>query len=148
MPEFKSARFKKLISDLSRDPKLREAINKINEKSRLGQHVKALRDFLPFVAKLSRLGGKKTAALGEHLSLIVFLFEISILVKKNVFERPEVQRFFKDNWGLLQIKVTAMYVFCSNQVRDRLEKARAAHARRKGNQSTPPGDPSAGDQTA
>lgn len=124
MTRFKSARFRKLLEELSADPKIRAALDKISDKSKLGQHVRALRDFLPFIAKFSKFGGKRTALISQHISLIILLFELSILLKTNVFDRPEVQKFFKENWGLLQKKIAAMYIFCSNYVRSRLNKSR------------------------
>lgn len=125
MPKFKTQRFKELIAQLAQDPKLKAAIGKLNEKSQIGLHVKSLKDFLPFVTKLSKFGGKKTLLVAEHLTLIIFLFELSVLVKTNVFDRPEVRKFLSENWGALQKKVAAMYLFCSNYVRAQLIKAKA-----------------------
>ncbi len=124
MTNFRNVRFKKLISDLSQDPKIKAAIEKITEKSQVGQHVKALKDFLPFITKLAKFGGKKTAMVGQHLTLIIFLFELSVLLKTNVFDRPEVRKFFSENWGVVQKRVAAMYLFCSNYVKLQLSRRR------------------------
>lgn len=123
MTRFKSARFRVLLKELARDPQVRKALDKISEKSKMGQHVKALKDFLPFVTKFSKIGGRRAAALSEHLTLIILLFELSILLKTNIFDRPEVQKFFRENWGSLRVKIAAIYLFCSNYVRRRLTKS-------------------------
>jgi len=148
MPKFKGQRFKELITELSQDQTIKEAMAKLNEKSKIGQHVKQLKDFLPFAAKLAAFGGKRTAGFAQHITLIIFLFEVSVLIKKNVFDRPEVQKFYRENWGLLQVKIQAMYVFCSNQVKQQLDKAKAAHARRRSNKGAGKSDGDAGDRPA
>lgn len=124
MNRFKNIRFKKLISDLSQDPQVKVAIEKLNSKSQIGQHVKSLKDFLPFITKLAAFGGKKTAMVGQHLTLIIFLFELSVLLKTNIFDRPEVRKFFTENWGVIQKRIAAMYLFCSNYVKMQLSRRR------------------------
>src|SRR5262245_22669040 len=101
MPEFKTKRFRELIKELSEDPKIKAAFDTINDKSKIGQHVRSLKEFLPFVAKLGKFTGKKTVVVAEVITLIIFLFETSVYLKENVFDRPEVKKFFSENWGML-----------------------------------------------
>lgn len=122
MPKFNIPRIKQLIDELSQDPKIKAALDKINDKSQIGQHVKQLKDFLPLLGKLSRFGGKRTLAVAQTLTLIVVLFEVSVLIKQNVFDRPEVRKFFMENWGVLQRRVGAIYMFVNTYVQTQLKR--------------------------
>lgn len=126
MAKFKTKKFKDLLTELSQDPKFKAALTKVSEKSKIGQHVKSLKEFLPLIGKLSKFGGKRTLAATEAITLIVVLFEVSILIKQNVFDKPEVRKFFHENWGLLQKKIAAIYAFCSNYVQAQLHKRRSS----------------------
>jgi hypothetical protein len=129
MPKFKTARFKELIKDLSQDPKFKAALEKVAEKSKAGLHVKSLKEFLPLIGKLStKFGGKKTMAVTETITLFIVLFEVSVLIKQNVFDKPEVKQFFSENWGALQKRVAAMYLFVSNYVRAKISERRAGRS--------------------
>jgi hypothetical protein len=126
MQRFKTQRFKDLIKELSQDPAVKAALDKISHKSKLGQHVKSLKDFLPILGKFSaKFGGKKTIAVTETITLIVVLFEVSVLIKQNMFDRPEVKRFFNENWGIFQKRTAAMYQFVSHYVKTQLRRRQA-----------------------
>jgi hypothetical protein len=122
MAQFKTEKFRALLKELGQDPKIKAALEKVTEKSKIGHHVRSLKGFLPLVGKLSKFGGRRTLAVTETLTLIILLFEVSVLIKQNVFDRPEVKKFFTENWGAFQKKVAAMYLFVSNHVHSQLKR--------------------------
>lgn len=126
MAKFSAAQFKKLLSDLSKDPEIRTAIEKMSKAGGDRFNNQALKDFLPFVVKLSKLGGRKVVIIGEYFGMLLFLFELSLILKKNIFERPEVQTFFKENWAGARAKMNAMYMLCSGYMKTVLSKYKKA----------------------
>lgn len=122
MAKFNAARFKKLLSELSQDPEVRAAIEKMSAKGGDRFNSQALRDFLPFVVKLSKLGGRRMSIVGQYFGMLLFLFELSIILKKNVFDKPEVRQFFKENWAGARTKANAMYMMCSGYMKTVLRK--------------------------
>ncbi len=121
MAKFSAAQFKKLLADLSKDPEIRAAIEKMSAQGGRS-NAQALKDFLPFVVKLSKLGGRRMTIIGQYFGMLLFLFELSIILKKNVFDRPEVQQFFKENWAGAKTKANAMYMLCSGYMKTVLRK--------------------------
>lgn len=122
MSKFNAAGFKKLLKDLSQDPEVRAAIEKMSANGGDRFNAQALKDFLPFVVKLSKLGGRRMTILGQYFGMLLFLFELSIILKKNVFDRPEVKQFFKENWAGARTKANAMYMLCSGYMKTVLRK--------------------------
>lgn len=91
-------RFKGLVGQLSRDPRLKRAIAKARRQSR-GTRTTQLENLaelylltLTFVSHFLRK--KKARALEEHMDLVSFLVQLSLSLKENVFDRPEVKQWF------------------------------------------------------
>ena len=50
----------------------------------------------------ARFAGKKRArAIAEIIDIITFLVTLSLIVKQNIFDRPEVRAFFARQWASL-----------------------------------------------
>jgi hypothetical protein len=90
-----AAAIRKLLRALSRDPQLRRLIAKAR-RGKAGAKVDNVTDlYLLLLAIASRLSNKKKArALEEEIDVIYFLVQISLLLKENLFDRPEVRAFF------------------------------------------------------
>lgn len=87
--------FKDLLKELSREPRLKRVIAKRRSRGKDGVEQAA-----DFVLALLRIGSrfatkKKARALDELLDVIYLLLQVSLLLKENVFDRPEVRRFFR-----------------------------------------------------
>jgi len=87
-----------LIRQLSRDPELKRAIVKARRHPR-GKEVKAVEGatsiFLLALDIASHFVKKKRArAIEEARDTIYLLVQVSMLLKENVFDRPEVKEFF------------------------------------------------------
>jgi len=94
-----------LVRELSRDPLLKRAVAGARRKTR-GKGVARVENATGIVLLLlgvaSRFAKKKKArALDEAMDLIYLLVQVSVVLKENVFDRPEVKRFF--NQGFRQI---------------------------------------------
>ena len=89
--------FKHLVKDLSRDPRLKRVIVKVKRQSHKkdGTKVESVADFfLLSLAIVSRFTSRKTArALDELMDNVYLLVRVSMLLKENVFDRPEVRDF-------------------------------------------------------
>jgi len=98
----KPIRFASLAKDLSRDPRLKQAVAKARRK-RPGKTVRRVDDATGVVLLLlgiaSRFSKKKRAqALDEAMDVIHLLVQVSIVLKENVFDRPEVKKFFSQSY--------------------------------------------------
>ena len=87
-----------LLKELRRDPRLKRIVNKARRQS-LKKDAARLENttdlFLLSLAIASRFVSKKTArALDEFMDIVYFLVQVSLLLKENVFDRPEVKEFF------------------------------------------------------
>jgi hypothetical protein len=93
-----ATKLSKLLKALSRDPRLRKVIAQARRRSRntLGSQVESLVNvYLALSTIASGLSKKKKArAIEEHIDLVYFLVQLGLLLKENVFDRPEVQDFF------------------------------------------------------
>jgi len=97
-----STMFAGIAKELSRDPRLRQAIAKARSKKR-GKDVRRVDDAtgiaLLLLAIASRFSKKKRArALDEAMDVIYLLVQVSIVLKENVFDRPEVKNFFSHSF--------------------------------------------------
>ena len=98
----KSTGFAQIAKELSRDPQLRQAIVKARNKTR-GKGVRRV-DNAAGVALLllgiaSRFTKKRKArALDEAMDVVYLLVQVSIVLKENVFDRPEVKKFFRQSF--------------------------------------------------
>ena len=89
----------KLLKELSRDPRVKRVIAKAKRRTRgKGRaKVETVTDtFLLLMAIASRFAKKKKArALDELMEIIYLLVQVSLLLKENIFDRPEVKEFFR-----------------------------------------------------
>jgi len=92
------SQFKKLMKELARDPRLKRVIAKARSQSRGkgGARVENVTGVvLLLLAIASRFATKKKArALDKLMDVIYLLVQVSLLLKENVFDRPEVKDFF------------------------------------------------------
>ena len=93
------SQFKNLLKRLARDPRLKQVIAKAKRRTRGkgGAKVETVTDmFLLLMAIASRFAKKKKArALDELMEIIYLLVQVSLLLKENIFDRPEVREFFR-----------------------------------------------------
>lgn len=92
------SQFRKLLKQLSRDPRVKRVIAKAKRRTRGKGRAKVenVTDmFLLLMAIASRFAKKKKArALDELMEIIYLLVQVSLLLKENIFDRPEVKEFF------------------------------------------------------
>lgn len=95
----KTSKSSKLLRELSRDPRLKQAIAKTRRKTR-DQSTTRVENvtgmFLAMLAIASRFSKKKkkARALDDLMDIIYLLLQISLMLKENIFDRPEVKKFF------------------------------------------------------
>jgi len=93
-----AAKLRKLLRHLSREPRVKQAIAKAKRQSRgkVRTPIENLADMyllgLAIAARFSRK--KKARALNEQMDIAHFLLQVSLVLKENIFERPEVKEFF------------------------------------------------------
>ena len=98
----KRTSFANVAKELSRDPRLKQAIAKARSKTR-GKDVRRV-DNATGVALLllgiaSRFSKRKRArAIDEAMDVIYLLVQVSIVLKENVFDRPQVKQFFSQSF--------------------------------------------------
>jgi hypothetical protein len=92
-----NSQFKDLLKELNRDPRLKRVIAKRRSRGKDGGKIERAADVVrALLGIVSRLTTKKKArALEELVDAIYLLVQVSLLLKENVFDRPEVQRFFR-----------------------------------------------------
>ena len=92
-----SNQFKNLVRELGRDPRLKRVIAKVKRHSRKknAAKVESFADFfLLSLAIVSRFVSKKKArSLDELMDVVYLLLQISLLLRENIFDRPEVKEF-------------------------------------------------------
>ena len=89
-------RLEDLLKELARDPRLKRLMSKHRARGKAGVQIENITEILLVVLALaSRFASKKRArALDELMDSIYLLVQVSVLVKENVFDRPEVSQFF------------------------------------------------------
>ncbi|MGA2713122.1 MAG: hypothetical protein ABSG41_08435 [Bryobacteraceae bacterium] len=92
------SQFENLLKQLSRDPRLKLVIAKAKRQTR-GKGAAKVENvtgiFLLILAIASRFAKKKKArAIDELMDIIYLLVQVSLVLKENIFDRPEVQEFF------------------------------------------------------
>ena len=94
-----SNKYRKLLKELSRDPRLKQVIVKARRQPRAKAGTKvetATSMFLLLSAIVSRFSKKKRArAIDELADVVHLLVQVSLLLKENTFDRPEVKKFFR-----------------------------------------------------
>jgi hypothetical protein len=93
------SQFTDLLKDLSRDPRLKLVIAKAKRGQTRGKGAAKVENatgvLLLLLAIASRFAKKKRArALDELMDVIYLLVQVSLVLKENIFDRPEVKDFF------------------------------------------------------
>ncbi len=95
-------KYRKLLQELNRDPRLKQVIAKARRQPRgkVRTNVETVTDTLLLVSGIaSRFSKKKRArALDELTDLVHLLVQVSLLLKENIFDRPEVKKFFRESF--------------------------------------------------
>jgi len=82
-----ATKFRKLLKELSRDPRLKRVIAKARRRSKGGTRVENLADMslllLAIASPFSRK--KKDRALHEQMDVVYILLQVSLLLKENIF---------------------------------------------------------------
>ncbi len=92
------AEFKNLLKKLSEDPKLREAILKIG-KNGDKNFVVLTQGIATTLLLAGRFVGKsQMRRVTVIIDAALFLISLSLMIKQNIFDRPEVRAFFKKVW--------------------------------------------------
>lgn len=96
--------FKDLLKELGRDPRVKRVIAKRQSRGqprgKSGHKIESLTEIaLLLLAIASRFVSKKKArAIDELMDTLYLLVQVSLLLKENVFDRPEVKEFFGQSW--------------------------------------------------
>jgi len=98
----KPSGFASLAKELSRDPRLKQAIVRARRK-KPGKGVRQVENatgvamlLLGIASRFSKR--KKARALDEAMDVIYLLVQVSIVLKENVFDRPQVKKFFSQSF--------------------------------------------------
>jgi hypothetical protein len=93
----KDSQFKDLLKELARDPRVKRVIGKRRSRGKRGGKIQPEAGIvLSLLGIASRFMTKKRArAFDELVDAIYLLVQVSLLLKENVFDRPEVKRFLK-----------------------------------------------------
>lgn len=94
--------FTKILRELGRDRRVKRAIIKARREIRRNGKEKAgsfAGFFLLIMAIAFRvLRRKKARAIEELIDILFLLVQVSLLLKENVFDRPEVRAFFSQHY--------------------------------------------------
>jgi hypothetical protein len=119
--------FKSLLKKLSEDPKLREAIQSITENDKnFAALSKGLATTLLFAGRFVGKGRMRTFI--GFIDAAVFLIYLSLMIKQNVFDKPEVREFIKKVWKDIGKTANQLATVARNYVDKRLAKARSRAA--------------------
>ncbi|MGO9266149.1 MAG: hypothetical protein ACLQBA_14935 [Candidatus Binataceae bacterium] len=93
------SQFKDLLRILGRDPRLKRVMARRQIRGKGGANVEHATDIvLLLLAIASRFATKKKArALDELMDIIFLLVQVSLLLKENILDRPEVKKFFSQS---------------------------------------------------
>lgn len=128
--------FRRLIVDLSQDPKVKIALETIREQTGGGAAKAGMAWQLLTVA--GKFAGKKRArAIAEVVDVITLIVTLSLILKQNAFDRPEVRAFFERVWARTSKSTQKAYAQTSQRtlrayaraealVRKKLKKRKAA----------------------
>lgn len=120
--------FKSLLKKLSEDPKLREAIRKISVNS--DKNFAALSQGLATTLLLAGrfIGKARMKRITTFIDVAVFLISLSLLIKQNVFDRPEVREFIARVWKDVSKTVQQLSAVARDYVEKRLAAAKSRRA--------------------
>jgi wobble nucleotide-excising tRNase len=124
------SQFQNLLKELSRDPRLKLVIAKAKRQTR-GKGAARVENvtgiFLLILAIVSRFAKKKRArAIDDLMDIIYLLVQVSLALKENIFDRPEVKEFFSQSSR--QIYLLAQE--CVAMVLPKTKRLRPAHTSR------------------
>ncbi len=124
----KSTDFKNLLKKLSTDPRVKAAIDAAKEEATKSSEFQAtsalgLIGYL-FKYSASFLGRKRAGKLSELTGNLVFLITISMILKRNLFDRPEVKEFFEQNWTGAKKHFSQFYTTCQKFVSERVDQVK------------------------
>lgn len=93
-----ASRFGKLVKDLRRDPRVKKAVAKAVRQSR-DPGIRKVEDVTGIAVLMMKIASsfakkKKARAIEEAMDMIYLLVQVSIVLKENIFDRPEVKKFF------------------------------------------------------
>ena len=93
------SQFNDLLKVLGRDPRLKRVMARRQIRGKKGADGAHVTDIvLLLLAIASRFATKKKArALDELMDIIFLLVQVSLLLKENIFDRPEVKKFFSQS---------------------------------------------------
>ena len=93
------SQFNDLLKVLGRDPRLKRVMARRQIRGKGGANVEHVTDIvLLLLAIAARFATKKKArALDELMDIIFLLVQVSLLLKENIFDRPEVKKFFSQS---------------------------------------------------
>jgi hypothetical protein len=91
-----NSQFKDLLKVLGRDPRLKRVMARRQIRGKKGADIAHVTDIvLLLLAIASRFATKKKArALDELMDVIYLVVQVSLALKENIFDRPEVKEFF------------------------------------------------------
>jgi len=93
--------FTNLLKELSRDPRLKLVITNAKRQKRRkgGVEVESLSSIVRLVLTIASrfMKKKKARALDELMDIVYLLVQVSVVLKENVFDRPEVKEFFSQS---------------------------------------------------
>jgi hypothetical protein len=91
----KGSQFKGLLKELGRDPRLKRVIAKRRTRGKGEAKVENVTGIVLLILAIAgRFATKKKArALDELMDIIYLLVQVSLVLRENVFDRPEVKAF-------------------------------------------------------
>lgn len=129
---YNSKAFLDLLNKLSSDPKVKAAIDSAKSEAFKSSDYQAtsILDLISYLMKYSGsfIGKKKAEKLTEYTGYLVFIITVSMILKKNLFDRPEVKEFFVKNWEGAKRNSSKFYNICQNyaaEAVDRIKKKRS-----------------------
>jgi hypothetical protein len=101
----KRSRLKSLVKELERDPRLKRVISKVKRQTqpRETPKIESVSDFLLVSLSIASrfMSKKKARSLDELMDVVYLLVRVSLLLKENIFDRPEVKKFFSHHYEKL-----------------------------------------------
>jgi hypothetical protein len=132
-----SKKFKALLSELSKDESVRKAISDLKSSANAENiyYAQSVWDLLKQILKLSAkfLNKQKLKRLTEIIDIVMFLVSLSLILKQNIFDRPEVKQFFKEKWASLQSYSTAVMKVASDSINSTIARIKKSKGGRDEN---------------
>ncbi|MES2854250.1 MAG: hypothetical protein V4692_00225 [Bdellovibrionota bacterium] len=115
-----------LLKFLGKDPTIRDALDRLDTTGKTSEDAAK---FSVVIAQVLRLclgviGRKKGRVVADWLEVFTLLVQVSLLLKKNVFDRPEVRAFVLKQAGAFKVQIDAVYQLGSTYIASTLAKTR------------------------